>query len=421
MALVVVAILGTDIVLAIDSEPAVFGIPEDAYLGFATNAAGEHAAYPGLMPNTPSPVPAPVRAASEWAWRLLAIAAAVIAFAYLLGFVSEAVIPVIVATLLAALLHPVNQWLRARLGKPAPAAGITLLGTILVIGLLLFLVGSQLTGGFAEMAGQVGTGIGKIKAWVQSTFHISDSQFTQYLEEAKSTLSSSEGLRAGLTKAGLGASHVVAGLFISLFALFFFLYEGNRIWAWLVRLFPRAARNRVDTAGQVAWAQLTAFTRATILVALVDAVGITAVAVVLRVPFAPAIGALVFLGSFIPIVGALASGFVAVLLALVAHGPVVALLMLAGVVAVQQIESHVLQPFLLGRAVSVHPLAVILAITAGVVMAGVVGALVAVPVAAVVNAVVKHLTGADEGMPRTSPDTVDASADSALDGRPDAG
>jgi predicted PurR-regulated permease PerM len=293
-------------------------------------AAGEHAAYPVGMSSTPSPVPAPVRAASEWAWRLLAIAAAVIAFTYLLGFVSEAVIPVVVATLLAALLHPVNQWLRARLGKPAPAAGITLLGTILVIGLLLFLVGSQLTGGFADMAAQVGAGLGAIKTWLQTTFHITDSQFTQYFDEAKSTLSSSEGLRASLTKAGLGASHVVAGLFISLFALFFFLYEGDRIWAWLVRLFPRSARARVDSAGHVAWGQLTAFTRATILVALVDAVGITIVALVLRVPFAPAIGALVFLGAFVPIVGALASGMIAVLIALVAQGPITALLMLAG-------------------------------------------------------------------------------------------
>ena len=352
-------------------------------------------AYPVAMSSTPSPVPAPVRAASEWAWRLLAIAGAVVAFAYLLGFVSEAVIPIVVAVLLAALLHPVNQWLRKRLGRTGLAAGITLLATILAIGALLFLVGSQLTGGFADMAGQVGTGIGTIKAWVQSTFKISDSQFTQYLEDAKTALSSSEGLRSGLTKAGLGASHVVAGLFISLFALFFFLFEGDRIWAWVVRLFPRAARERVDSAGQVAWGQLTAFTRATSLVALVDAVGITIVALVLRVPFAPAIGALVFLGAFIPIVGALASGMVAVLIALVAHGPGAALLMLAGVIAVQQIESHVLQPFLLGRAVSVHPLAVILAITAGVVIAGVVGALVAVPVAAVANAVVKHLTGAD--------------------------
>lgn len=382
--------------------------PHDHGAAGADSGHTGHTAYPVAMSSTSSPIPAPVRAASEWAWRLLAIAAAVIAFAYLLGFVSEAVIPVIVAVLLAALLHPVNQWLRARLGRSGPAAAFTVLATILAIGALLFLVGSQLTGGFPQMAAQVGTGIETIKTWLQSSFKISDTQFTQYLDDAKTALQTSEGLRSGLTKAGLGASHVIAGLFISLFALFFFLFEGDRIWAWVVRLFPKSARERVDSAGHVAWSQLTAFTRATILVALVDATGITVVALLLRVPFAPAIGALVFLGAFIPIVGALASGMVAVLLALVAHGPVAALLMLAGVIAVQQLESHVLQPFLLGRAVSVHPLAVILSITAGVVIAGIVGALVAVPLAAVVNGVVKHLTGGD----RSTEDT-DESAEPA--------
>jgi predicted PurR-regulated permease PerM len=345
------------------------------------------------MPSHTSTVPPTIRAASEWAWRLLAIAAALVATAYLLGFVSEAVIPVVVATLLAALLDPVKRALGRRL-KPAAAAGVTVLGTMAAIGLLLFLIGSQITGGFSEMAGQVGQGLDQIRTWIRDTLHISDSQFATYLEEAKQALSSSEGLRGSLTKAGLGATHVLAGTFISLFALFFFLYEGDRIWSWVVRLFPTAARERVASSGEVAWGQLTAFTRATLLVALVDAAGITLVALILRVPFALAIGALVFLGAFIPIVGALMSGLVAVLIALVAHGPIVALLMLAGVIAVQQLESHVLQPFLLGRAVSVHPLAVVLAITAGVVVAGIVGALVAVPVAAVLNGVFKHLHGA---------------------------
>lgn len=372
--------------------------------------------------SSPSSVPTSVRAVSEWAWRILAIAAAIIATAYLLGFVSEAVIPVVVAVLLAALLDPIKQALRKRL-KPAPAAAVTVLATVIAIGLLLFLVGSQITGGFSEMAGQVGQGIEQIRAWVRDTFKITDSQVTTYLDEARAAISSSEGLRGSLTKAGLGATHVVAGTFIALFALFFFLYEGDRIWAWVVRLFPRHTRERVASSGAVAWRQLTAFTRATLLVALVDAAGITLVAVLLRVPFALAIGALVFLGSFIPIVGALMSGLVAVLIALVAHGPVAALLMLAGVIAVQQLESHVLQPFLLGRAVRVHPLAVILAITAGVVIAGIVGALVAVPVAAVVNAVGKHLAGHDDqaelSAAATQPITVERSATSVTDSAAD--
>lgn len=353
-------------------------------------------AYPVAMAST-SPIPPAMRAASEWAWRLLVIAGAVVAFAYLLGFVSEAVIPVVVATLLAAMLSPVNGWLRARLGRKAPAAALTVLTTVAGIGLLLFLIGSQLTGGFTEMAGQVTTGLDQIRVWVRDTLHISDTQLAGWIDQGKTALTTSEGLRGSLARAGLGATHVIAGTFIALFALFFFLYEGERIWAWLVRLFPRTARERVAGAGVVAWGQLTAFTRATIIVALVDAVGITVVALLLRVPFALAIGALVFLTAFVPIVGAFLSGMVAVLIALVAQGPVAALLMLLGVLAVQQIESHVLQPFLLGKAVNVHPLAVILSVATGAVVAGIVGTLVAVPTAAVVNAVGKFLLSSPDG------------------------
>ncbi|MGV1010151.1 MAG: AI-2E family transporter [Dermatophilaceae bacterium] len=351
------------------------------------------------MSDTSQPVPAAVRATSEWAWRLLVIAAALVALGYLLGFVSEVVIPVVVAVLLAALLSPLNLWLRPRLGRNGAAAGLTVVATIVGIAALLYLVTSQLVNGAGDLLAQLEGGIDQVRDWLRTSVGLTDSQVSQYLDQAKETITSSEGVRSGLAKAGLTATHLVTGLFLSLFALFFFLYDGARIWAWLVRLFPRSARTKVASSGVVAWGQLSAYTRATILVALVDAVGITVVALVLRVPFAVPIGVLVFLGAFIPIVGALLSGFVAVILALVSHGPLTALLMLAGVLAVQQLEAHILQPFLLGRAVRVHPLAVILVIATGIVLAGIVGGLVAVPIAAVVNAVGNHLLGGDEPEP----------------------
>ena len=258
------------------------------------------------------------------------------------------------------------------------------------------LVGTQISGGFDTMSTQVGQGIGQIRDWIRNTLGVSDAQFGEYLEQIKQFLSSAN-LGSSLSKAGITAGHFVAGTFIALFALFFFLYDGPRIWAWLVRLFPRVARDRVDSSGTVAWGQLTAYTRATVLVAAVDAVGITAGALILRVPFALAIGVLVFLLSFIPIVGALLSGAVAVLIALVAQGPVTALIMLAVVIGVQQLESHVLQPFILGRSVRIHPLAVIAAIATGAILAGIVGTLVAVPIAAVVKSVAENLFRRDDG------------------------
>jgi predicted PurR-regulated permease PerM len=339
-------------------------------------------------------VPDGVRAASEWSWRLLLIAVAVLALTLGLREVSEVIVPLAISVLITALLRPLFLRLR-RFLPAAAAAGVTVVGTIVVVSGLFTLVGTQFTTGFADLTAQVATGLERIRDWVRTTFKITDTQFNEYFDTIRQQVSQSGNLGQTATSIGLTATHFVAGLFIALFALFFFLYEGPRIWAWIVRLFPRAARERVNSSGLIAWEQLSAFVRATMIVAFVDAVGISVGAAILGVPFAFAIGILVFLFAFIPIVGALISGAVAVLLALVAHGPGVALIMLAVVIGVQQLESHVLQPFLLGKAVSVHPLAVIVAIACGSIIAGIVGALVAVPFAAVSNAVGKHLLGRD--------------------------
>jgi predicted PurR-regulated permease PerM len=194
-----------------------------------------------------------------------------------------------------------------------------------------------------------------------------------------------------VTEVGSAVGHVVAGFFIALFATYFFLADGERIWSWLVRLSPRVARERIDSSGRVAWISLVQFVRATVVVAAVDAIGVMIGAAILDVPFVLAIGVLVFLGAFVPLIGATIAGTVAVLVALVDQGPITALIMLAVLIGVQQLEGHVLQPFLLGRWVSLHPLGVIVAIAGGVLVAGIMGALVAVPLAAAANAVVLHL------------------------------
>jgi predicted PurR-regulated permease PerM len=341
-------------------------------------------------------VPLGVRTASEWAWRIIVIAVAILGGLWLLGHFSEITIPVAVALLLAALLHPVTEWLDRRLPTSA-AAGITVLGTLTAtIGLLSF-VGSQFTSQFGDIRDQVGEGIDQIRAWLRDTMHISDTQVDDWINKARESFTAgNSNLGETAAQAGLTATHAIAGFFIAMFTLFFFLYEGPRIWAWAVALFPRGARARVHSSGIIAWGQLSAFTRATVIVAAVDALGIGIGAAILGVPFASGIGILVFFGAFIPVIGAAISGAVAVLLALVALGPIKALIMLGIVIAVQQVESHVMQPFLLGRAVRVHPLSVILAIAAGVVVAGIAGALIAVPTVAVLNAVGHHLLDEEE-------------------------
>lgn len=338
-------------------------------------------------------VPAGVEVATAWSWRLLIIASAGALGIFLLRYFSEITVPIAVALLGTALtVNAVNR-LEA-LGLPRVLATLLVVVFMLVAFFgMLALVGQQLATQVTELRSNVVEGISQVQDWAKTgPLKLTDGQIQGYIDTAKESISSSDtSIVTRVGELGSTLTHVLAGFFIALFSAFFFLYEGQRIWSWIVALFPRAARERVDSSGHTAWASLTAFVRATVIVAFTDAVGIALGAWILGVPLTFAIGVLVFLGAFIPIIGALLSGMVAVLVALVAQGPVTALFMLLVVVAIQQLESHVLQPFLMGRLVAVHPLAIIIAIAAGVTVAGVVGALIAVPLAACLNGVVKHL------------------------------
>lgn len=341
-------------------------------------------------------VTAGMQIASAWAWRFLVIVAAVAVIGYGMRSISQVLVPVVIGVLLCALLVPVTNGLQKLNVPRAGAAGITVVGTVIVVAGLLTLVGAQIAAGFSDLSTQVGEGVQELRDLARINLNISDQQITDALNQLRDTVTSGGAIGERAAAVGTTATHVLAGLLISLFCLFFFLYQGDQIWAWLVRLFPLQARAKVDSSGRRAWVSLTAFVRATMVVAAVDAVGIAIGAAALGLPLVGAIGILVFVSSFVPLVGALVSGAVAVLVALVAKGPLVAVVMLGVVVGVQQLEAHVLQPFLLGRAVSVHPLAVILSIATGAVVAGIVGALVAVPTAAVLNAIVNHLAGNDQ-------------------------
>lgn len=338
-------------------------------------------------------VPWALDLAAAWSWRLIVIVAAGLMVAWTLANFAVITLPLVIALLVTALAIPLVD-LAQRAGIPRILGAIlVVLGGLGFVALLLTFVSQQVIQGFSDLTDQVVDGLEKIRTWLrEGPLQASESQINDAIRQVQDLLTeNNEMMVRRATEIGSTLGHVFAGFFIALFASYFFLADGARIWAWAVRLFPRAARERVDSSGRVAWRSLTQFVRATVIVAAVDAIGIMIVAAILDVPLVYAIGVLVFLGAFIPIIGALLSGAVAVLVALVAQGPVVALLMLLGVLVVQQIESHVLQPFLMGRFVAVHPLGVIIAIAAGVLVAGVAGALIAVPLVAAVNAVAQHL------------------------------
>ena len=341
-------------------------------------------------------MPRALEVAAAWAWRVVLVAIVVAGLCWLLAFFAVLTVPVAVALLLTALVIPGVEWLQRRGVPRALATALVVVALLAFIAGALTLVGQQLATQFNDLADQVSAGIAEIETWLKTgPLNLTQAQLTDALASLRDAVASGDQpVLSRVTSVGTTVGHAVAGFFLGLFTLIFFLYDGARIWGWVVRLFPPASRQQVDGAGRASWVSLTAFVRAAVIVAFVDAVGITVIALILQVPLAIPIGVLVFLSSFVPIVGATLSGAVAVLVALVAHGPIVALLMLAGVVAVQQLESHILQPFLLGHAVRLHPLAVILAVASGALAAGIIGALVAVPLVAVLNTAVRQLAGA---------------------------
>ena len=338
-------------------------------------------------------VPFALETAAAWSWRLLVVAGAGWVLWQGLAKVSLLVISLMVAALLAALLSPAVYALRKRGVRAGAATAIAEIGMIVGLLALVALTGQQLAQGFVSLWSKALEGYNELVHWLDNMgYSLGAEQLNQLLEQGRKLASENpSSIVRGVSEVGSTAAEVATGTLITLFTLVFFLMEGERIWLFIVGLFPRRARNAVNGAGRAGWKSLGAYVRVQILVAAIDAVGIGIGAAILGVPLAIPLGVLVFLGSFIPVIGALLSGAVAVLLALVALGPVQALIMIGIVLLVQQLESHILQPLIMGKAVSLHPLAVIFAVAGGSMIFGATGALFAVPVLAVVNSVVRYL------------------------------
>jgi predicted PurR-regulated permease PerM len=346
-------------------------------------------------------LPRGVRVAGAWAWRLILFTAAGYVLLRLIGMLRVVVIPVAVALLLAALFQPVVAALRRRGMNRSVAAALVLVGGLLVVVGGLGLIIQTFVSQFDDLSTQVRQGLDEVQSWLAGgPLNISQTQINNGIDSLQQWLSDNQGtLTSGALSTATTVGEVVAGFFLVLFVLFFFLRDGDLIWRFVCRLLPRPARIPTARAGHYSWHTLVSYVHATVLVAFVDAVGIGIGLAILRVPLALPLAALVFLTAFIPVVGATLSGTVAVLVALVTQGPVSALILFAIVIGVQQLEGHVLQPLIMGRAVALHPLAVILAIATGIVTAGIVGGLVAVPLLAVGNTAVRYLVAHPTGEP----------------------
>ena len=336
-----------------------------------------------------------VRAAAMWAVCLLAIVAAgyvgvklfervsLIAFAFILSLFFTAVLVQLVDRLTA-------------LGVQRTLATAVVLGAgIAVFALVAWFVIAQITSHASELGDQIVAVANRITDWLKSgPLHLKDSDIEAWQKKIADTVRTHEGeLLSGAVNTARTVIEVISGMLLALFSTFFLLRDGELVWTWVLRLFPHVARERTDRAARRGWQTLGGYVGGQVTIAFIHAVTITVLLFVLRIPLAAALGVLIFLGSFIPIVGLTISGALCVGIALLEHGTGAAVVVAIAIIVLVQVEGHLLQPLIMSRAVHIHPLAVVLAVAAGTALYGIIGALIAVPLAAFSNSFVRGLWG----------------------------
>jgi len=319
-----------------------------------------------------------------YAGRLIVIFVLVYLVFAALARLSLAVFAVFGALVLTALLRPVVDLLDRLVPRPMAVALGLFGGFALVAGVLVF-IGVSIAGQSADLAVQFQQGVGRITHWLaDSPAHIRPETVNTGVDQARQWLVNHRGALAGQVLGGAStAAEVFTGVILAVFCGVFFLSGGRGIWAWFLDQVPAVNRERVDAAGRAAWSTFEGYARATVIVAASNAAIVAVALLALRVPLAVPLALLVFLASFIPLVGGAFSLAIATVVALAARGPAIALVVLALIVVVGQLEGHVFQPLIMSRSVRLHPVVVILAVTCGSVLGGLPGALVSVPVVAV--------------------------------------
>jgi len=346
------------------------------------------------QPSVVDRVPLTLRVAAAWSWRLVIVGVVLFALAWMFTSLTALFVPLVIALIIAAPLERMVARM-AQVGIPKALGSIIAILAIIVTVLGLgTLASTAFVNDFDQLREAAVEGFDTFVAWlVDGPLGIDQAQIDEVVGNIQGFIQDNViGVASGALSVGSAIGSLFAGIIIALVALFFFMRDGRKIWTWTVGLLPDPAVERADHAGNHAWLTLRRYTQTTVFVAFVDAVGIGVGAWILGVPLALPIAILVFLFSFIPLIGATLSGAIASLVALVDGGWTTALIMLAIVLAVQQIEGNVLYPWLFGKAASIHPLAVLLTITAGTLTLGLIGAIIAVPIVATLYAFKRGLS-----------------------------
>ena len=346
-----------------------------------------------------SRVPSWLQTAAAWSWRLLLIAIVIYLTARMLGILYIVVVPCVAALLLTALLQPLSARLcRSGLSRLA-ATWVTLLVAALVLGGLIALVANRASADYPTLVAETKHTATQVESLLSGPpFHVKSSNVQKFLNDIPSYLSKHKALVEGtVVTGGKIASEFFGGLVLMLFVIFFLIKDGERIWKWLLGAMRAETAQRMDRAGRAAWVVLVYYMRGTVAVAAIHAVVIGLVLWIMGVPLALPLAVLVFLAAFVPLVGLLAAGALAILVTLATKGWVAALILLGILVIEDQLEAHLLQPQVVGRVIRLHPLAVILSLAVGGVLAGIAGAVVAVPIVAVITRAVPELRRSEPG------------------------
>ncbi len=356
-------------------------------------------AAPGPPPPPPwsappgDPIPPWLRTGAAIAWRLLAILAAVGATVYALAYLRVVVLPVIIALLLSTVLRPPTRWLMRHRFSDAAAAGTVMLVAVAVLASALAMAGAAVARQFSDLADSVQDGVREASdVLAQPPFNLSKADIQDKIDEGVDKLSdSSSELTGGALHGAILVGEVVTGLIITLLLLFFFLKDGPGLWRWIAGTFGGRQRTRLDELAERCYAALSGYVRGLVLVGAADATMIGTGLLILGVPLVLPLMLLTFLAAFVPLIGAFGAGLAAVLIALVSGGLVKALIVLGLVIAVQQVEGHLLYPIIMGRTVNVHPIAVILALATGGILAGIIGVFISVPIVTVAATALAYL------------------------------
>jgi predicted PurR-regulated permease PerM len=340
-------------------------------------------------------VPPALARLAAWSWRLLVVLAAAGLLLFLLITLKVIVVPVIVALFLATLLVPLVHWLEARGWKHLPAVLAVFVGAVLLLAGIIAgfvpLIGNELD----TLRQRADEGVAEVQRFIASRpFGLSEEDLNRYLEQARQRFTeNSSGLTRGAVHGVTLIGEVITGLILTLFLTFFFVKDSERFTRWILDFAGRHREGHLREVGVRAATAVSGYLRGQASVGLVDAVFIGIGLAIVGVPLVIPLAFLTFVAAFLPLVGAFVAGALAALVALVTKGLTAALIVVGITVLVQQLEGHLLAPLLLGRAVSLHPVVIILALAAGSILGGIIGAFLAVPIAAVVTAVGTYLRG----------------------------